>query len=156
MLWKLPTFFDDLKDIQSENLMFTPEICKDWNEVHCYECGWYLDCPKNKTLHSKLELHNRLEPKFVPPTVDEDFPRSAPIKGKRKITTQVPEQSKDNDILTDEPSGKKLKVSKPSTSSSTNSVFSTILELLNFFKNKTKISQPTQCSYDNDSFELIK
>ena len=68
--------------------------------------------------------------------VDEDFPRSAPIKGKRKSITQVPEQSKDNGILNDEPSGKKLKVSKPSTSSSTNPALSTILEPFYFFENQ--------------------
>jgi hypothetical protein len=152
---KLPTFFDSFKDIQSENSMFTPEMCKDWNEVHWYECGWYLDCPKSKTPHSELELRNRLEPSFVPPTVEEDFPRSAPIKGKRKSTTQVPEQSKDNGILNDEPSGKKLKVSKPSTSSSTNPALSTILEPFTYLRIKTKNLQTTQCSYNNDSFDLI-
>ncbi len=87
--------------------------------------------------------------------MEEDFPRSAPIKGKRKSTTQVPEQSKDNGILNDEPSGKKLKVSKPSTSSSTNPALSTILKFFTSLRIKTKISQTTQFSYDNDSFELI-
>ena len=135
--------------------MFTPEICKDWNEVHWYECGWYLDCPKSKTPHSELELRNHLEPAFVPPTVEEDFPRSAPIKGKRKNSVQVPEKSKDNDPMNDEPSSKKLKVSKPSTSSSTNPGFSTILEPFSSLRIKTKVSQTTQRTYDNDSFELI-
>ena len=98
-----------------------------------------MDCSKSKTPHSELELRNRLEPAFVPPTVDEDFPRSAPTKGKRKSITQVPEQSIDNGILNDEPSGKKFKVSKPSTSSSTNPALSTILEPFTFLRIKTKI-----------------
>ena len=114
-----------------------------------------MDCPKSKTPHSVLELHNRLEPAFVPPTVEEDFLRSTSIKGKTKSTTQVPEQSKDNGILYDEPSGKKLKDSKPSTSSSTNSALFTNLETFTSLRIKTKILQTTQCSYDNDSFQLI-
>ena len=67
--------------------MFTLEICKDWNKVHWYECGWYLDCPKSKIPHSEFKLRNRLEPAFVPPTVEEDFRRSAPIKSKMKSNT---------------------------------------------------------------------
>ena len=110
--------------------MLILEMCKNWKEVHWYECGWYLDCPKIKTPHSELELCNRLEPPFVPPTVEEDFPRSVPIKSKRKNTTQVSEQSKDNGILNDEPSCKKLKVFKPSTSSSTNPALSLFWSLL--------------------------
>ena len=67
----------------------------------------------------------------------------------------MPGESKDNGILNDEPSGRKLKVSKPSTSSSTNHALSTILELFNSLIIKIKIPQTTQCCYDNDSFELI-
>ena len=59
---KLPIFFESYKDVQSENLMFTFEICKDWDEVHQYEHILYLDCPMSKTPHFELELHNPLEP----------------------------------------------------------------------------------------------
>ena len=135
--------------------MFSPEICKDWNEVHWYECGWYLDCPKSKTSHSKLELRNHFEPAFVPPTGEEDFPRSALIKGKRKNSVQVLEQSKNNGPINDESSSKKLKVSKASTSLSTNPVLSTILELFISLRVKTNVFQTTQRDYNNDSFELI-
>jgi hypothetical protein len=31
MLWILPTFFDTFKKVQSENWMFSPEICKYWS-----------------------------------------------------------------------------------------------------------------------------
>ena len=55
--------------------------------------------------------------------------------------------------MNDEPSGKKLKVSKPSTSSSTNPIFSMILEPITSLRIKTKVSQTTQYSYD--SFEFI-
>jgi hypothetical protein len=89
-LEKLPIFFESFKDVQSENSMFIPEICKDWNKVHWYECGWYLDCPISKTPHSKLELRNRLEPTFVAHIVEEDLPRNAPTKDKRKNISQVP------------------------------------------------------------------
>ena len=61
-----------------------------------------LDCFKNKTPHSELKLHNYLEPTFVPPTVQDDFPYSAPIKGKRTNSTHVPEQYKDNGLMNDE------------------------------------------------------
>jgi hypothetical protein len=152
---KLPIFFESFKDVQSENSMFTPEICKDWNEVHWYECGWYLDCPISKTPHSELELRNRLEPAFVAPIVEEDLPRSAPTKGKRKNISQVLEQSQDHDIFNDQPSSKKLKVSKPITSSNTNPALCTILEPFTSLKIKTKASQTTQCSYDKDTYELI-
>jgi hypothetical protein len=67
----------------------------------------------------------------------------------------VPEQSKDNGILNDEPSSKKLKVFKPSTSSSFNPALSTILESFTSLRIKTKNLQATQCNYNNDSFELI-
>ena len=68
----------------------------------------------------------------------------------------MPEQSKDNDRMNDEPSGKKLKVCKPSTSPSTNPVLSTILEFFTSLRIKTKNnSQTIQCDYDNDSFEFI-
>ena len=34
--------------------MFTPEIFKQWNEVHWYKCGWYMDCPpRSKRMCSK-------------------------------------------------------------------------------------------------------
>ena len=88
--------------------MFIPKISKDWNKVHWYECGWYLVCPKSKILHSEFEMRNHLEPVFVSPIVKEDFSRSAPIKGKKKNSTQVPEQSNDNGLMNDEPYGKKL------------------------------------------------
>ena len=81
---KLLIFFESLKDVQSDNSMFTPEICKDWNEAHWYECGWYLDCPMNKIPLSELELRNRLEPIFVSPIVEEDLPRCTLAKDKRK------------------------------------------------------------------------
>ena len=152
---KQPIFFDSFKDIQSEDSTFTPEICKDWNEVHWYQCGWYLDCPKSKTPHSELEWRNHLGPTFVQSIVEVDFPRSTPIKGKRKNNIQMPEQSKDNSVMNDEPSGKKLKVLKSSTLSSTNLILSTILEPFIYLRIKTKVSQTTQCNYENESFELI-
>ena len=49
--------------------------------------------------YSELELRNQLELAFVSPTMEEYFPRSASIKGKRKNITQVPEQSKDNGLM---------------------------------------------------------
>ena len=60
-----------------------------------------------KTLHSKLELRNRLKSSFVSPIVEEDFPRSAPTKGKRNNMFQVYEKSEDNDIVNDQPTSKK-------------------------------------------------
>ena len=87
--------------------------------------------------------------------MEEEFSRSALIKNKRNNSTQVPEKSKDNGSMNDEPSGKKLKVSKPSTSSSTNPVLSTILETFTSLKIKTKVPLTTQRNYHNDSFELI-
>ena len=153
---KIPIFFENFKDVKSENSMFTPEICKDWNEAHWYECGWYLDCPMRKTPHSELELRTRFEPTFVSPIVEEDLPRTAaPAKCKRTNISQVPEQSQDHDIFNGQPSSKKLKVSKPTTSSNTNLALSTILEPFTSLKIKTKASQTTQCSYNNDSYELI-
>ena len=49
--------------------------------------------------------------------MEENVPRSAPTKGKRKNISQVPEQSQDHDIFNDQPSSKKLKVLKPTNSS---------------------------------------
>ena len=57
--------------------------------------------------------------------------------------------------MNDKPYGKKLKVFKFSISSSTNPVFSTMLEPFTSLRIKTKISQITQCGYDNQWFELI-
>ena len=108
-----------------------------------------------KTPHSKLELHNRLEPAFVSPIVEENFPRSAPTKGKRKNIFQVHEKSEDNDIVNDQPSSKKLKVSKLTTSSTTDPTPSTILYHFTSLKIKTKICQTTQCYHDKYSYELI-
>ena len=99
---KLPIFFESFKDVQSENSMFTPEICKDWNEAHWYKCGWYLDCLMSKTPYSELKLRNRFEPTFVSPIVEEDLPRSAPAKGKRKNISQMLEQSQDHDMNLDD------------------------------------------------------
>ena len=108
-----------------------------------------------KTPHSKLELHNRLEPAFVSPIVEENFPRSAPTKGKRKNIFQVHEKSEDNDIVIDQHSSKKLKVFKPTISSTANPTSSNILYRFTSLKIKTKICQITQCYHDKDSYELI-
>ena len=135
--------------------MFIPEICKDWNEIHCYEYGWYLDYPISKIPHFELELRNRLKPTFISHIVEEDLPHSASAKNKKKSISQVPEQSQDHNIFNYQPSSRKLKVSKPTTSSNTNPIFSTILEHFTSLKIKTKASQTTQCSYDKDSYEFI-
>ena len=92
-----------------------------------------------KTPHSKLELRNRFEPAFVSPIVEEDFPRNAPTKGKRKNIYEMHEKSEDNDIVNDEPSGKKLKVFKLTTSLTTNFTHSTILYHFISLKIKTKV-----------------
>ena len=152
---KLPPFFDSFKDVQSENSMFTHEICKHWDEVHWYECGWYLDCPKSKTPHSELELRNRLEPTFVSPTVEEELPYTEPTKGKRKKIAQVSGQFKDNVIEIGEPFSKKRKVLQPATPSDTNHIFPSVLEPFSSLRIKTKPPQMTQCNSDKDSFELI-
>ena len=100
-------------------------------------------------------LCNRLEPTFVSHIVEENVPRSAPTKGKRKNISQVPEQSQDHDIFNDQPSSKKLKVLKHTNSSNINHILSTILESFTSLKIKTKVSLITQCSYDKDSYERI-
>ena len=64
-------------------------------------------------------------------------------------------KSEDNDIVNDQPSSKKLKVSKPTTSSTTNLTPSTILYHFIYLKIKTKVFQTTQCYHDKDSYELI-
>ena len=87
-----------------------------------------MDCPKSKISHSELELCNHLEPSFAPPIVEEDLSRSAPTKDKRKNISLVPGQYEDNDIFNDQPSSKKLEVSKPTISSDTKCDLSTILE----------------------------
>lgn len=135
--------------------MFTPEICKDWNEVHRYECECNLDCPINKTLHSILELCNHLELAFVPPIVEQDIPLRLLTKGERKNIIQVLEQSKDNDVFSIEPSSKKLKVFKFAPPSDINPAFSTILKPFTSLRIKIKATQTTQCSLDKVSFELI-
>ena len=108
-----------------------------------------------KSPHSKLEMRNRLEPAFVSPLVEEDFPRNAPTKDKRKNIFQVHEKSADNDIDNDQPSRKKLKVSKPTTSSTMTLTPSTILYHFTSLKIKTKVCQTIQCYHDKDSYELI-
>lgn len=90
--------------------MFTPEICKQWGDVHYFECGWYLDCPPNKTSHTALELCNRLQPTFVFSILDEDLPYTEPTRGKRKQFTHVSAHSKEKDIMSGEPSAKKRRI----------------------------------------------
>lgn len=79
----LPLCFYTSKHIISENSMSIPVKCKYWDEVHNYECEWYLDCLKSKTLHSKLKLCNRPEP------------TSVPFRVKKKITIYVAHKMND-------------------------------------------------------------
>ena len=92
---------------------------------------------------------------FISPIVEEDLPRSVSTKDKRKNIFEVHEQSEDNDIFNDQPSSKKLKDFKPTTSSTTNLALSTILDSFTSLKIKTKVFQTTQCQYDKDSYDLI-
>ena len=55
---KLSMFFYGFKDVELENSMYTSKICEDRDEVHWYDCEWYLNCPKTKIPHSELELRN--------------------------------------------------------------------------------------------------
>lgn len=70
---KLPPFFDRCKDVQLENTIFIIEICKHWDEVHWYEKGWYLVCPKKKTIYSKIKSCNYLQFTFIPSTMKENL-----------------------------------------------------------------------------------
>lgn len=72
------------------------------------------------------------------------------LKNKKNI--QVPQQSKDNDIISDEPSGKKQKVILHATSSRTNLDPFIILEPLSSLRIKTKAHENTQRNYDKNSF----
>ena len=152
---KLPPFFDTFKDVQSENSIFSPEIRKQWDEVHWYECGWYSDCPPNKTPHSELELRDRLEPTFVFSILDQNLPYTKPTRGKRKKITQVCTHSKENDIMSGEPFTKKRRVLQPATSSYTNHVIPSMLEPFFSIRIKTKVPKLTACNSNQISFELI-
>ena len=68
--------------------------------------------------------------------MEEDLPRSAPAKGKRNNIFQVPEQSQDHDIFNYQSSSKKLKVSKPTSSSNTNTDFFYHFRVFYFFENQ--------------------
>lgn len=114
-------FLYTFKDVQSENPMFTVEICKYWNEVHWYACEWYIDCTKSKILYSKLD---HLEHTFVEATIP---PKKSPYRERMEKNTQVYELSKDNAIISVEPSSKKCNVFQRVTSSHIDHIFPTDL-----------------------------
>jgi len=62
-------------DPNSSSTMYNDHMVTDWGLVHLEQCGWYLDCPKNKTPPSEQILRKKIELGFsksiipnVPPT----------------------------------------------------------------------------------------
>jgi len=44
--------------------MYNDLMATDWGLVHLEQCGWYLDCPKNKMPPSEQVLRKQFEPRF--------------------------------------------------------------------------------------------
>jgi hypothetical protein len=59
---KLPTFFTDYKDTESESCIYTHGILKSWSSIHLESCAWYLDYPLKKPQSSEIALRDSLEP----------------------------------------------------------------------------------------------
>jgi hypothetical protein len=39
-----------------DSCMFTTEICLDWSLLDYEDCGWYLDCPKDRCPSSEKAI----------------------------------------------------------------------------------------------------
>ena len=115
----------------------------------------YLDYPPNKIPHSKLKLHDRFEPAFVPSILDQDLKYTKPRRGKTKKITQVSTHFKENNIMSGEPFAKRRKVLQPAISSYTNHVIVNVLEHFSSFRIKTIAPQLMPGISKRNSFELI-
>lgn len=100
-----------------------------------------MNCPKNKDPHFESELRNYFELIFFHshlknnPHIESSWKENK----KEKENTKVCELSKDNDIISGEPSCKKCKVLQPITPLHTNHVLPIILEPLFSLESRLKL-----------------
>ncbi len=66
--------------------MYNDFMATNWGFAHLEQCGWYLDCPKNKTAPSEQILREQFQPSFskyillnVPPTKMKSNSNKKPI-----------------------------------------------------------------------------
>ena len=82
-------------------------------------------------------------------------PNMKPMRRKRKNIIQVFAHSKENDIMSGEPSANKPRALQLPTSSYTNLVIPSVLEQLSSFRIKTKALKLMKCNFNQNSFEFI-
>ena len=58
---KVPAFFTNYHEKDSEDCMYTAAIMKAWKPVHWPNCGWYLDCPLKSPPASEIVLRDSLQ-----------------------------------------------------------------------------------------------
>jgi hypothetical protein len=89
---KLPAFFTNYKDMESEDSMFTRGILNSWNTVHLETCGWYLDCPFRKPPTFEIALRDSLEPSLK--TNEPTRPVSSTKDASKKTKEPKPKEPK--------------------------------------------------------------
>jgi len=51
--------------MMSSSTMYTSLVAIDWGLEHLEQCGWYLDCPKNKTSIIEIVFWDQLKPRVL-------------------------------------------------------------------------------------------
>lgn len=102
---KVPAFFTNYCEKDSEDCMYTVAIMKAWKPIHWPNCGWYLDCPLKSPPASEIVLRDTLEPGLKGMVLaSAKVPTEDPArKGKKRKLVKVQESiTVEDDVTMDE------------------------------------------------------
>jgi hypothetical protein len=66
--------------------MYRKDMLRDWTSPHLLDCGWYLDCSKENTPPSELEIWEKHEPEFFQGlgALEKDTPSKKRLEGGKR------------------------------------------------------------------------